>query len=195
MLHSAVSACWLAVYLGQTWLIRKGNRAVHRRLGWVAAPLAITVVVTGYQTTIALGRRGHALWWDPAQTVDVLGEMVHPLADLVTFALLVSGAILWRRRPEVHKRLMLLATVGSMMAAPVAHLISYFPVFRSVPPIILVPLGLLYFSSAIRDRLCEGRVHPVSLCAGLALFLVAFTRGAFIAPSAAWHQFAAWLLG
>jgi uncharacterized membrane protein YozB (DUF420 family) len=193
-LHSVVFACWLGLYIAQTWLVRAGNRALHRRLGWIGAPLAVVLVVVGYQTTIALGRRGYGLWWDPEQRLDALGEMVHPLGDLLTFSVLVTAAFVWRRRPEVHKRLILLATIGSMMAAPVAHLLSYFPVLRGLPPVILLPLGLLYFSSAIYDRVAHGRIHPVSLWGGLSLFLLALVRGAIVGPSAAWHQFASWLI-
>lgn len=43
-----------------------------------------------------------------------MGELVHPLGDLLTFGILVTAAVIWRKRPEVHKRLMLLATLGSM---------------------------------------------------------------------------------
>ena len=95
-----------------------------------------------------------------------LAELVHPLGDLLTFSLLVTAALVWRRRSDVHKRLMLLAAVGSMMAAPLIHLLSYFPPLRAVPPLILLPLAALYFSSAIHDRLTLGRMHPVSKWVG-----------------------------
>jgi hypothetical protein len=102
--------------------------------------------------------------------------------------------LIWRRRSDVHKRLMLLAAVGSMMAAPLVHLLSYFPALRAVPPVILLPLAALYFSSAIHDRLTLGRMHPVSKWVGLSLLVFAMVRGAVIGPSAAWHEFAGWLI-
>ena len=194
-LHGTVFGGWLALYLAQTLLVRRDRRATHRRLGWLGLPLAVAVIVLGYVTTIAQGRRGFALWWHPDVKSDTLGELVHPLGDLLTFTILVAAAFVWRKRPEVHKRLMLLATVGSMMAAPLAHLVGYFAALRAVPPVILLPLALVYFASAIRDRLVLGRVHPVSLWGGLALFAFAFARGAFIGPSEAWHRFAGWLIG
>ena len=84
------------------------------------------MVAFGYATTTAEGRRGFALSWHPDARVDPLAELVHPSGDLLTFSVLVSAAVIWRRRPEVHKRLMLLATLGSLMAAPLAHLLGYF---------------------------------------------------------------------
>ncbi len=192
--HSLVAAMWLSLYLVQTVLVHGRKTQVHRRLGWIGAPLAIAVVAVGYVTTIAQGRRGFALWWDPALKTDALAELVHPLGDLLSFSVLVIAALVWRRRSDVHKRLMLLATVGSMMAAPLAHFFSYFPALREGPPVILLPLAALYFSSAIYDRLAHGRIHPVSLWAGLSLLVWAMFRGLVIGPSASWHQFAGWLI-
>ena len=192
--HSLVAALWLALYLVQTVLVHGRNTRVHQRLGWIGAPLGIAVVAVGYVTTIAQGRRGFALWWDPDLKPDALAELVHPLGDLLSFSVLVTAALVWRRRSDVHKRLMLLATVGSMMAAPVTHFFSYFPALREGPPVILLPLAALYFSSAIYDRLAHGRIHPVSLWAGASLLAWAMFRGLVIGPSALWHQFAGWLI-
>jgi hypothetical protein len=195
LLHSLLAAMWLALFVTQSLLVHGGSTRVHRRLGWIGIPLAIAVVASGYAMTIAQGRRGFALWWDPDLKFDSLAELVHPLGDLLTFSLLVTAALICRRRSDVHKRLMLLATVGSMMAAPLVHLISYFPALRAVPPVILLPLALLYFSSAIHDRLTLGRIHPVSKWVGLSLFVFAMLRAGLIGPSATWHQFAGWLIG
>jgi uncharacterized membrane protein YozB (DUF420 family) len=194
LLHSLLAAMWLALYITQAVLVHAGNTRIHRRLGWIGIPLAIAVVASGFATTIAQGRRGFALWWDPDLKIDALADLVHPLGDLFTFSLLISAALIWRRRSDVHKRLMLLAAVGSMMAAPLIHLMSYFPPLRAVPPLILLPLAALYFSSAIHDRLTLGRMHPVSKWVGLTLLLFAMLRAAVIGPSAAWHQFAGWLI-
>lgn len=122
--HSLVFSLWLLLYVAQTALVRAGNRRVHRQLGWLGVPLAVAIVVVGYTTTLEQGRRGFALWWDPAHQVDAAADLVHPLGDLLTFTVLVLTAFLWRRRSDVHKRLILLATVGSMMAAPLAHLLG-----------------------------------------------------------------------
>jgi hypothetical protein len=70
----------------------------------------------------------------------------------------------------------------------------YFPALRAVPPLILLPLAALYFSSAVYDRLTHGRIHAVSKWVGLSLLVWAMFRGAVIGPSAAWHQFAGWLI-
>jgi hypothetical protein len=54
---------------------------------------------------------------------------------------------------------------------------------------------MLLSLSAIHDRVAKGRVHPISLWVALALFVWSNLRAAVIGPSAAWHQFAGWLIG
>ena len=90
-----------------------------------------------------------------------------PLGDLLSFSLLVSLATLWRRRPDRHKRLILLATV-SLMGAPLAHVVGQVPALHAFPPVILLPLAAFYFAAAIHDRWTDGRVHPISLWGAIA---------------------------
>ena len=117
--HGVVFATWLALFLTQTLLIPKGQFAIHRRLGYAGAVLAVLMVVSGYFTAIAMGRRGYDLSGDLVATDDdALTILVFQLGDLLSFSILVGSAVFYRRRADVHKRLMLLATVGTLMGAP-----------------------------------------------------------------------------
>lgn len=196
VLHGVVFAAWLVLFLAQTLLVGKGRLAAHRRLGYAGAGLAVLMVVFGYTTAITMARRGFDLSGDLNAAADPLGLLVFQLGDLLSFGVLVGAAVWYRRRSEIHKRLMLLATVGSLMGAPLAHLISHIPPLRDTrAPVILIPFVLLYFSSAVHDRLSRGRIHPVSLWVAVALFVWANLRAAVINPSPTWRQFAAWLIG
>lgn len=192
-IHGMLFSAWLLLYLLQTHLVATGRRTVHRTVGIVGGPLAITMVVVGYATAIAMARRGYDLSGDLA-TTDPLGALVFPLGDLVSFSVLIGAGFWWRGRTEVHKRLMLLATVGALMAAPLAHLLAKFPAVRDSPAVIVLLLALLYFSPAIHDRVSKGRVHPVSIWGGAVLLIWANLRAGFIGPSERWHHFAAWLI-
>lgn len=193
-LHAALAFAWLLLFVVQATLAGRGTRDLHRRLGVGTLALAAALVVTGYLTSIAAARRGFDLSGDLRTAADPLGSLVFPLGDLVSFTALVTLGALWRRRPDRHKRVMLLATVGSLMAAPLAHLIGQFPALHAFPPIILLPLCAFYFASAVHDRLTEGRIHPVSLWGAIALLVWAQGRAALVGPSDAWHRFAAWLI-
>jgi hypothetical protein len=87
---------------------------------------------------------------------DPLLGLVNPLGDLVTFGILVAAGYWYRHRSDIHKRLMLLATVGGLMPAPLAHLIGHSTLLREMRPIILVPIALLLFASAVFSR-----THPI----------------------------------
>ena len=194
-LHSGLFAAWLVVYLVQAALVAAHRADVHRRLGPIALVLAPAMIVSGYATSIAMAKRGFDLSGDLGAEADPLAALVFPLGDLVSFSVLVAAALWFRRRPAIHKRLLLLATVGSLMAAPLAHLLGRLPVLRDTPPIILIPLALLYLSGAVYDKLSSGRFHPVSLWGGVALLVWAQFRAAVVGPSDAWHSLAARLVG
>jgi hypothetical protein len=194
--HGVVFGAWVLLFLTQTILVPKGRIAVHRRLGYVGTGLAALMVVSGYFTTIAMARRGYDLSGDVTSTApDPLFTLVFQLGDLVSFGLLVGVAVWYRRRPDVHKRLMLLAIVGALMPAALTHIWGHSPVLREIKaPIILIPLIPLLFAGAVHDRLSRGRIHPVSVWVALALLAWANLRAVVIGPSEAWHRVAAWLI-
>jgi len=81
------------------------------------------------------------------------------------------------------------------MPAPLAHLIGHSPLLREIRPIILLPIALLLFASAVYDRISRGRIHPASLWAALAIFVWDILRNAVIGPSVVWHKLAQLLVG
>lgn len=194
--HGVVFGAWLLLFLTQTILVPKGRIAVHRRLGYAGAVLALFMVASGYMTAIAMARRGYDLSGDLIQaTSDPLELLAFQLGDLVSFSILVGLAVWYRNRADVHKRLMLLATLAALMPAALAHIIGHSPVLREIrAPIILLPLVMLLFAGAVHDRLARGRIHPVSLWGAVALLVWANLRAAVIGPSDAWHEFATWLI-
>lgn len=193
--HGLLCLGWLILFAAQVALIAKRRIAVHRALGTASAALAVALMVVGYVTAIAMARRGSDLSGDlhvpPGNTAD---QLVFALGDLLTFAILLAAGYIYRRRAEVHKRLMLLATVGGLVPASLAHLIGHVPALNSLPgAIILLPMAVFFFAPAIFDRLSLGRFHPVSLWAAVGIFAWANLRAAVIGPSAAWHNLIGWL--
>jgi len=191
LVHGALSIAWLLLFIVQSRLIGGGRVALHRRLGVFGGALALAMFVVGSRAAIEAARRGFKI--DRAH--DPLGFLVFPLGDIVSFAVLVGLALWFRKRPMAHKRLMLLATVGALMNAPLAHFIADFRVFDATPFVILLPMLALLSASAVYDKLTLGKIHPVSLWGALALFVYGNLRAGLIGPSAAWHSFAGWLVG
>jgi hypothetical protein len=194
VLHSVVFSAWLLVFLAQTTLAATRRINSHRRLGAVSALLAIAMIVLGYMSSIAMVRRGFDLSGDLNVKADPLFNLIFPLQDLFVFAVLVAAGYWFRHRSEIHKRLMVLAVLGGLMGAPLAHLIGHSPALRSTGPIILIPIAIFLFASAVYDRVSLGRIHPVSLGGAIAIFVFLNLGAMVIGPSAAWHRLAGWLV-
>jgi hypothetical protein len=189
--HGALFLAWLILFIAQSRLIGGGRIALHRRLGVFGGALAVAMVVVGYRAAMEAARRGFKI----DRLHDPLAFLVFPLGDLLAFAVLVALALRFRKRPMAHKRLMLLATAGALMNAPLAHFIADFRAFDTMPFVILLPMIALLSASAVYDKLTLGKIHPVSLWGAVVLFLYANLRAGLIGPSAAWHSFAGWLVG
>jgi uncharacterized membrane protein YozB (DUF420 family) len=188
-LHSATFGVWLILFIVQTRLIARRNIKLHRQLGFAAIALAVIMIVTSFYTAIVAARNGY----DLDGTNDPLRFMVFTVGNAVSLTILLAGGFWYRRRPEVHKRLMLLATVGPMMSAPLAHFFTQVPPFLNLPPIFLGMMAALLFSSAVYDRLTRGSFHPVSLWGAMLLFVWGNLLALVIGPSDVWRRFATWL--
>ena len=198
--HAIVAAAWLLVFLAQATLVATGRTTIHRRLGIVGAVLTAVFVVVGYFTLIEEARRGFDLSGDilprtPGPEVANPALILGLLWNFLTFGVLAGLGLGYRHRPSVHKRLMVLAMLGGLTPTPVAHLIGHWPVLQPWAGIIFGVSTLVFlFMSAIYDKVSQRRIHPVSLWGAV---LVVASGGLFfsvIQPSAAWREFATWLI-
>jgi len=114
--HGLVFSSWIAFFLLQTGLVLTGRTPLHRAMGWAGAALAALMVPVGVISGI-LSMRAQVI---AGNVEPALAFLATPILSMVVFAILVSTAIALRRQPDVHKRLVLLATV-SLLDAPVAR--------------------------------------------------------------------------
>jgi hypothetical protein len=170
--------------VSQTSLVAARRTAVHRQLGWVGAALAVVMIGVGAVTAIAAARRGH----DPIGVGGPLGFLTISLGDLAIFAICVGAAVQWRRTPAVHKRLMLLGTVGGLVPAAIGRL----PIIAGHTPLLALTVVLFLAAGPIFDRVSRGRMHPVSLWGGILVFVSIPLRNV-LGQTAAWQSFASWL--
>ena len=64
------------------------------------------MVVLGLATTVAMGRFN----WHTLHEADGVPFILVPFNDMAAFAVTLSLAIYWRKKPEFHRRLILIAT-------------------------------------------------------------------------------------
>ncbi|HEV2268732.1 MAG TPA: hypothetical protein VGR92_04675 [Steroidobacteraceae bacterium] len=152
-LHGAVMTSWFVLFFAQTCLIARHRVDLHRRLGAVGAALAVVMIVLGIiVVTYAAAREVHA---HTKHAPFFLMLLAFDPFVLLVFAALVTGAIAMRnRRGDIHKRLMLLATLS---LTPVA--IGRLP-FPSEGIFWLV-YALCLFTPVAVDTVRHHRLHPV----------------------------------
>ena len=185
LLHAAVFACWIVLFAIQASLIAAGRRRLHRQLGVLGGLLAAAMLVLGLAVSVHAARTGFA----PIPGVDPLRFLIIPIGDVAVFATLVAAGLYCRHTPNVHKRLMWLATMDLLFAA-----ITRLP---GVPgrPVLIGGFFLFVLAFApVYERVVVGRSHRVSLWGSVAVFLSIPARDAFAATSM-WHSFAVWLVG
>jgi hypothetical protein len=184
MIHAAVFASWIILFAVQVSLIETGRRRLHKKLGRGGVGLAIAMLILGFATALNAARTGYA----PVPGMDALAFLVIPLGDLVVFAPLVGAALYWRQRPDVHKRLMWLATASLTFPA-----VTRLPYVQG-KPLLLFPVFLaVMLFGPVYERLVFGKVHRVMLWGGVGVFATVLLRGA-IGRTVAWHHLAAYLI-
>ena len=165
--------------------------------------LATAMVVIGVATGI--GNMLHRLAegdGDMARAFSVV-----PLTTIALFGVLVAVAVANVKRPDVHKRVMLVASISILQAAVdrIYYLLvvggkSGVPLgFTPTPPVVASVPGalitdLLVVAAMVYDWRTRGRPHPAYLIAGAVLLFVQLIRVP-LGPSPQWLEFTHFLAG
>ena len=174
-LHGAIFSGWMVLLLAQVSLVAAGRVRLHRRVGNVGIAYGTLVLGIGLVVSVVA-----PVWHVRAGewTVDhAAGFLLAPLGDMALFGGFFGAAIAYRRRPEIHKRLILAATVALAFAA-VGRM-----AFASPVVFLLVWLSPLFAAMAC-DVCTRRRVHPV-YCISVAVLAAAFVR-IFLMQSPGW---------
>jgi hypothetical protein len=201
-LHGILSFGWMVLFVWQSALVRRRRVEAHRAWGLVGISLATGIVFTA----IAVVVRG----LDAAQAVGNFDRLrlpvIAPLSQIALFGVFVAAAVASIRRPETHRRLMLLATVNLLPPA-VARLIGLvlgsviagragrrnFALVADVNPVFTVTLAaaliadLLIVAALVYDWRTRGRPHRVYVIGGGCMLLVQLLRKPF-AYTDLWHR-------
>ncbi|NRA29673.1 MAG: hypothetical protein HRU11_05360, partial [Parvularculaceae bacterium] len=115
LVHGGVLSAWFVLFWVQTNLVRRGQAALHRRLGLASLPLALAAIATIVPTTYGFPARRWAAdvpGYSFEADLEHITMVVHGnTAMLVLFALFYSGAIWKRHHWEWHSRWMALASM------------------------------------------------------------------------------------
>ncbi len=193
--HGLVMLAWILLFLAQPALIAVRRHKLHMTLGWVGAALATLVVVTG--TTVALQSAGVTpaevrIWsMPPKQFLSV------PLVTVLLFAGFVGVAIWQRKRPAIHRTMLLCGTMAATGAAvsridPITRLYVGTPLEHWFGPflgMLAVAVLLLGLRSALTRTLDRW------LALGVGILILAGAGTMLVARTGAWNTFASALVG
>lgn len=152
VVHGTLFSSWVLLFGVQTALISTRRVRLHRILGYAGAVLAVAMIGVGVTLAIESAREGKA-----PPGLPPLAFMIIPIFDMIVFAPLVAAGVYFRRSAEMHKRLMLLATVSLLSAA--AARVTGTP-GAGGPLVFFGTVDLLILLGVIYDRRTRGHVHP-----------------------------------
>ena len=160
--HATAFSLWVLFYILQSGLVRIRKVSTHRLLGWFGVALAIFMAPLGVITGIVMCRFDIAHYTMPnavAAKADIQAFLAIPFWDMLAFAIFVGLAIFWRKKPELHRRLLFIATCGLMDAAfgRFAVLDYYDHYYIALDVLILIGMA--------RDLIVDRHIHKVYLYA------------------------------
>jgi vacuolar-type H+-ATPase subunit I/STV1 len=162
-IHSAFAFSWILLFLVQTIAVKVRNFRLHITLGYFGLFIALGIVATMLPTGLFQVNRDLSKGMGKTAVSQIVGIVTTALM----FAILVAAGFAYRKKPKIHKRLLLLATIVLLWPAWFRFR-HYFP---SVPrPDIwfgVVLADSLILLSWIADKLTYGKIHPVLFYGGL----------------------------
>ena len=201
-LHGMLFFAWTLFFVSQAALVANGKLRAHKTWGLLGISLATAMVFTGFGVAI----EGLHLRLAMGQGEAARAFVLVPIAAILLFAGFVAAAIVNLRRPEWHKRFMLVAT-SALLGAAIARIFfvavtgggpGLRPGLGSTPPqfmtitaslIALLPV----VAAMINDWRRNGQVHAAYNW-GFGISLAVHLLRPVVGDTAAWIRFTDFLL-
>ena len=189
VVHGLVMFSWIVLFLVQSVFILKGNPRLHMRIGVGGAVLASVMVPLGSVSAILSARYNPELYQFFGGPRFFLAIM---LGEMLSFGVLVGVAIIYRRRPEIHRPMMLLASLmiisGSLGRCP------YIGQFAITPPLYVLGPALALGALFLVLQWGMTRTLNRSYAGGYFAMVAASCIFIVIGHSAMWNQIAGAIL-
>jgi hypothetical protein len=191
--HGLLFTSWFAMFFVQARLVARHRVDLHRKLGILGAFLAPLCTAVAIDVSFSAGRRSFLA--HPAALRNLARPFAMDFGTALMFLVFVATALYWRRRSEIHKRLMLLACCSIL-----------FPALGRIPTSVDTVLfdsvgfwGLIAITELpplvciAYDTIKHGRLQPAFGWGG-AILLSSFPALMLMGGSDAWLRFLTWLL-
>ncbi|MBP7558179.1 MAG: hypothetical protein KA821_18015 [Chitinophagaceae bacterium] len=166
-IHGALAFSWVLLFLTQSLLVRAKQSRIHMRLGRIGLFIALGILITMIPVGLFQAHRELTAGLGGVAYSAILGTIISGLL----FFVLVTLAIVWRRKPVYHKRIMVLATIVLLWPAWFRFR-HYFP---------NIPQPEIWFALVLADSLIliawawdwwrHRQIHPSWLYGGLFIII------------------------
>ena len=173
-IHGAMYFAWILLVIAQPLLVRLHHLGTHRKVGYAGFALACGMFIIGIVMAFVSGGRtvaaGHA---EQARSF-----LIVPLTDMILFGTFIAFSLINLKRPEAHKRLMMMATLAILPAA-------FGRIFgiNGIDPTTVIGFMIaillqesLLILGILHDLAVKRRVHPVYLWGGIAVVTIHIVR-------------------
>ena len=187
--HAAAMTLWLLTLIVQTTLVSVRKVKLHMAFGLWGFGLALCLIPIASAAAVNSLRRDFS---PPESGLSPLTFFIVPVSALISFAVLAAWSYSVRRKPDQHKRLIILATIPLLDAA-----IGRFPYtlgIASNPMVQLLIICLFPAAIVVYDVFSLRKVHRVTWIASLMLLVMWLTRIP-LGQTAPWQAFARMIHG
>ena len=178
-LHGAIFTAWTVFFLCQVALVAAGRTDLHRRLGKAGAVLGAGVLMLGAVMTLHSVRAGYA-----SGRPGMASLLINAFMNLLLFSVFIGAGLLFRRKKEIHKRLMVLAMLSLIIPA-----IGRIFMLDSMTGWVIFAFSL---TGVIYDIVVLRRVYLTNIVGAL-LINVAGPLRFMIAEAQGWQRFSEWI--
>lgn len=188
--HAAAMSAWVILFLAQSLLIRTRNHRLHMKLGWSALVIASTIGSTGALIAVRSVKADPDFQFWGMEYRQFLLVM---LAEVGLYTSFVMAGLWFRKRPETHRSMMLLASL-SILGGATVRTPFFFPIFGEAGwmgifgPIFALGVTFLLVRSLLN------RAIDWPMAVGYATMVVVYVFAAIYALSDTWRQLANRLL-
>ena len=189
--HGIAIACWFVLFFLQSLLITVHKRPLHMTLGWASIAIGLTIAVTG--SLVAIVSVQHAPPEFHFFGLLYSRFLLIMLVEIASFTAFLTAAILTRRRPRIHRNLMILTSLcllpGATGRIPLLTAIFGHAAWSGLFAPVFVLGAVLVLVSALIARSFD-RVFATAYVVWMTLWTSVY----FLCQTPAWDKMAATLL-
>jgi hypothetical protein len=183
--HVAVYSVWLLLFFAQCVYAAIGKVSVHRKLGKILIGYAVLMFLAGVGVTtnrfVSQVRAGNPR---AAQIMNLA-----PMIDMLAFPVFFGLAISYRRKPEIHKRLMIVT--ATLILYPAVTRIS-FPRFMGSFVVFMIVWTSPVLIGMAHDWIKRRVIHPAYVFGILTLGVLGLRP--MVLASHLWIRLSGWLI-